>query len=126
MRGFFPGARSRYGDPMDCDDVAVDFPELRLILAHAGRPLWCPGAVFLARRHPNVYLDLSSIPPRRLLHYLPTLPRLASSCLWGTDWPGPGAPGMGENLRAFLELDLTPDVQKAILQENAERLFPTP
>ena len=122
----FPGARSRYGDPMDCDDVAVDFPELTLILAHAGRPLWAPGAIFLARRFPTVYLDLSSIPPKRLFDYIPILERLSSKCLWGTDWPGPGAQTMDDNLMQFLELDLSDEAKKAILHDNAQKLFPEP
>jgi uncharacterized protein len=35
----FPGARSRTGEPMAVDDVAVDFPDLTIVLAHGGRPL---------------------------------------------------------------------------------------
>src|SRR5262249_62264844 len=58
----FPGARNRYADPMAVDDVAVDYPRLKLILAHAGRPLYMDTAVFLARRHRNLSLDLSGIP----------------------------------------------------------------
>ena len=61
----FPGARNRFADPMAADDVAIDFPKLPIILAHAGRPLFMPTAVFLARRHPNVHLDLSGIPPKK-------------------------------------------------------------
>lgn len=120
----FPGARSRFGEPLECDDVAIDFPELVLILAHAGRPLWCDQAVFVARRHRNLHLDLSGIPPGRLLHYLPELPRLASKCLWGTDWPGPGVPGLSENLDAFLALELDDDLYKTVLHDVPERLFP--
>jgi len=120
----FPGARSRYGDPMDCDDVGIDFPELTMILAHCGRPMWAPGAIFVARRFPNAYIDLSSIPPKRLLHYIPALEKLAPRCLWGTDWPGPGAPTMDHNLRQFLDLDLSSAAYKAILHDNAARLFP--
>ncbi len=120
----FPGARSRYGDPMDCDDVGVDFPELTMILAHCGRPMWAPSAVFIIRRFPRAFIDLSSIPPKRLLHYIPTLERLADKCLWGTDWPGPGAPTMDHNLHQFLDLGLPSDAQKAILHDNAARLFP--
>jgi predicted TIM-barrel fold metal-dependent hydrolase len=63
----FRGARNRFADPMAADDVAVDFPDLPIILAHAGRPLYMETAVFLARRHRNVHLDLSGIPPRKLL-----------------------------------------------------------
>jgi predicted TIM-barrel fold metal-dependent hydrolase len=72
----FPGARNRFADPIAADDVAVDFPELPIILAHAGRPLYMDTAVFLTRRHPNVHLDLSGIPPKKLLEYLPRLEEL--------------------------------------------------
>ena len=56
----FPGARSRLGDPMDVDDVAVDFPRLKILLAHGGRPLWIGG--FLRRSAPSQRL------PRGLWH----------------------------------------------------------
>ncbi|MDX1583764.1 MAG: amidohydrolase family protein, partial [Thermoanaerobaculia bacterium] len=69
----FPGARNIYADPMPVDDVAVDFPDLTLILAHAGRPLYGETALFLARRHPNVHLDLSGIPPKAIPRYVPRL-----------------------------------------------------
>ena len=121
----FPGARSRTGEPMPVDDVAVDFPDLTIILAHGGRPLWMEQAVFLVRRFPQVYMDVSSIPPRRLLHYFPRLAEMADKVLYGSDWPAPGVRGMGEGLREFRELGLPEDVQRKLLQDNAERLFPT-
>ena len=120
----FPGARNVFADPMPCDDVAVDFPQLRLILAHAGRPLHYPTAFFLARRHGNVLLDLSGIPPKTLLRDLPRLPEIADRCLWGTDWPGPGVPDLRRNVEDFLALGLPESVTRAILHENAGRLFP--
>jgi predicted TIM-barrel fold metal-dependent hydrolase len=120
----FPGARNVYADPMPCDDVAVDFPRLPLILAHAGRPLHCETAFFLARRHPQVRLDLSGIPPRRLLEHLPRLAEIADRCLWGTDWPGPGVPGLRRNVEDFLALGLPEAACRAILHDNAARLFP--
>ncbi len=52
----FPGARLKYGDPTYLDDVAVSFPELTIILSHAGRGFWYDRAFFLARLHPNVHL----------------------------------------------------------------------
>ena len=120
----FPGARNRYADPMAVDDVAVDFPKLTLILAHAGRPLYMPTATFLARRHPNVHLDLSGIPPRKLLEYLPRLEELADKCLWGTDWPSPGIASMRRNVDDFLALPLSDDAKRKILWDNAARLLP--
>jgi uncharacterized protein len=81
----FPGARNRYGDPIFIDDVAVDFPKLKIILAHGGRPLWMQTAFFLLRRHPNVFLDISGIPPKSLLKYFPRLDEIAHKTLFGTD-----------------------------------------
>lgn len=120
----FPGARNMYADPLPLDDVAVDFPELTLIVAHGGRPLWMETAVFLVRRHPNVYLDLSSIPPHRLLDYFPRLEELARKAAFGTDWPGPGVPGIKENVEAFRALSLSPEAKRAMLVDTAATLFP--
>lgn len=119
----FPGARNRFADPMRLDDVAVDFPKLRIVLAHAGRPLWCPTAHFLARRHPNVYLDLSGIPPKRLPDYLPRLPEVADKSMFGSDWPGPGVPSIGQNVKDFLELPLPERAKQAVLYDTAARVF---
>lgn len=119
----FPGARNRFADPMPVDDVAVDFPDLKLILAHAGRPLYMDTAFFLARRHPNVYLELSGIPPKKMLDYLPRLPQIADKVLWGTDWPSPGVRELGKNLGAFRQLGLGEDVERRILWDNAVRVF---
>ena len=91
----FPGARSRFGDPMDVDDVAIDFPQLKILLAHGGRPLWMEAAFFLVRRHPNVHLEVSGIPPAKLLEYFPRLEEIADKTIWGTDWPSPGSSRCG-------------------------------
>ncbi|HYR46795.1 MAG TPA: amidohydrolase family protein [Thermoanaerobaculia bacterium] len=119
----FPGARNAYADPMAADDVAVDFPNLTVILAHAGRPLFMPTAVFLARRHPNVYLDLSGIPPRRLLEYLPRLEEIAGKCLWGTDYPSPGVASMRANVEDFTTLPLSEAARQRILWSNAAAIL---
>ena len=119
----FPGARNVYADPMPLDDVGVDFPDLVVILAHLGRPLWPDASFFLLRRHANFWGDVSGIPPRGLLRYFPRLEAVADKLLWGTDWPGPMVPGMRENLDAFLALDLSDDVKRKLLQDNPDRLF---
>ena len=69
----FPGARIKYGDPIYLDDVAVDFPELVIIQSHGGRGFWYERASFLAQMHKNVYIDISGLPPRRLVDYFPNL-----------------------------------------------------
>ena len=121
----FPGARSRFGDPMDVDDVAIDFPRLTVLLAHGGRPLWMESAFFLVRRHPNVHLEVSGIPPAKLLGYFPRLEEIAAKTIWGTDWPSPGITSMRTNVDAFLGLPLSDAVKRAILSENAARIWKT-
>ena len=119
----FPGARNTYGDPLGVDDVAVDFPELTIIMAHGGRPLWMETCFFLLRRHPNVYMDVSGIPPRLLPRYFPRLSEVADKSLFGTDWPGPGVESPGRNLEEFRALPLSPQVKRALLEGTAESVF---
>jgi predicted TIM-barrel fold metal-dependent hydrolase len=119
----FPGARSRYGDPMDVDDVAIDFPKLTILLAHGGRPLWMDAAFFIVRRHPNVHLELSGIPPAKLLDYFPRLEEIADKAVWGTDWPSPGIVSMRRNVEQFLALTLVDETKRKILYDNAARIF---
>jgi predicted TIM-barrel fold metal-dependent hydrolase len=120
----FPGARSRMGEPMAVDDVAVDFPDLTLILAHGGRPLWMEQAFFLVRRFPHVFMDVSSIPPKAILRYFPRLPEIAHKVLYGSDWPAPGVRSMGANLKDFVALGLPKEAEQRILETNARALFP--
>jgi predicted TIM-barrel fold metal-dependent hydrolase len=120
----FPGARNRFGQPMLVEDVAVDFPDLTIVLAHGGRPLWMNEAMFLARRFPNVYLELSGVPPGRLLAWFPELARLGEKLLFGSDWPGPGVKDIRANLDAYRALALPPEVIEASLTTNPQRVFP--
>jgi len=108
----FPGARNKYGDPIYLDDVAVDFP------------MWMDTAFFLLRRHPNVYLDISGIPPKSLLQYFPRLDEMAAKTLFGTDWPGPGVPDVGKNLQDFRALKLSQEVKDQILGQTALDVWP--
>ncbi|HJU89687.1 MAG TPA: amidohydrolase family protein [Gemmatimonadaceae bacterium] len=121
----FPGARSKFGNPMEIDDVAIDFPDLQILMAHGGRPLYMAEAFFILRRHKNVWLDLSGIPPKTLLEYFPRLAEIGSKLLWGTDWPSPGVASMRTNVDQFLALSLPDEVKRAAVQDNPERLLPT-
>jgi predicted TIM-barrel fold metal-dependent hydrolase len=120
----FPGARNKYGDPIYLDDVAVDFPKLKILLAHGGRPLWMHTAFFLVRRHPNVCLDISGIPPKSLLTYFPRLAEIAHKVLFGTDWPGPGVPDVKRNLDEFNALPMTEETRNQILSKTAATIWP--
>ncbi len=120
----FPGARNKYGDPIYLDDVAVDFPKLKILMAHGGRPLWMNTAFFLIRRHANVYLDISGIPPKTLLQYFPRLDEIAHKTLFGTDWPGPGVPDVKQNLDEFKRLPMSEAMREQILSKTAASLWP--
>ena len=120
----FQGARNRYADPIYVDDVAVDFPRMKIILAHGGRPLWMDTCLFLVRRFPNVYMDVSSIPPSKLLEYFPRLDELAEKVLFGTDWPAPMVRGMRANFEQFLTLPLSSTAKDQISRHTALKLFP--
>lgn len=123
----FPGARNKFGDPMFLDDVAVDFPRLKIILAHGGRPLWMETAAFLVRRHANVWMDVSSVPPGSLLDYFPKLESLSAKAVYGSDWPGPHVAGMRPNADVIAGLPgLSAEAKERILRTNAERLLRRP
>jgi predicted TIM-barrel fold metal-dependent hydrolase len=120
----FPGARNKYGDPIHLDDVAVDFPKLKIVMAHGGRPLWMDTAFFLLRRHANVYLDISGIPPKALLRYFPRLAEISHKTLFGSDWPGPGVPDVGQNLEEFKALAMSTEMREQILSKTAGAIWP--
>jgi predicted TIM-barrel fold metal-dependent hydrolase len=120
----FPGARNKFGDPIFVDDVAVDFPKLKILLAHGGRPLWMNSAFFLIRRHKNVYLDVSGIPPKTLLQSFPRLEEIAHKTLFGTDWPGPGVPEIEKNVRDFRALPISDGAKQQILSKTALEIWP--
>lgn len=121
----FPGARSKWGNPLEVDDVAIDFPDLKIGIAHGGRPFWMQEAFFILRRHRNVYLEVSGIPPAKLLEYFPRLEEIGHKTVWGTDWPSPGVKDLRQNIEQFRALPLPEPLQRAILSDNSLTLFPT-
>ncbi len=82
------GIRLKYSNPMHLDDVAVDFPDMPIILAHPSFP-WQEEALSVATHKPLVYIDLSGWSPKYfpplLVQYANTL--LKHKMLFGTDFP---------------------------------------
>lgn len=109
------------------DQVACDFPELRLMACHAGWP-WVAEYCAVARRHPTVHLEFGGLSPKYvgrrgsgwdvLFGYLPTL--LTDQVLFGTDWP---VMTVERVLREWRQLGLADDVLERLLGGNAENLF---
>jgi uncharacterized protein len=119
----FPGSTNAHADPQLLDAVLRDFPDLSVVLAHGGRGWWYDAAAFLALSRPNVWIELSGLPPRRLPEYYARfdLARLARKWIYGTDWPG--VPGQAANARALGALDLPEDVLPLVLGQNAVRVY---
>ncbi len=119
----FPKARNKYGDPIFLDDVATDFPKLKIIMSHGGRPIWMKTAIFLLRRHPNITLDISSIPPKKLTEYFPNIEKLADRSMFGSDWPGPGVPTIHGNIEQILKTEISNQAKEKILLKTASRIL---
>lgn len=117
----FKGSRLKYGDPLFHDDVAVDFPELKIILVHGGRGFWYKDAFFLSRIHENVFLEVAGLPAHKLMDYFPELDKIANKVLFGSDWPG--LPDLKKNIEAIRQLPLSEDAIGKILGGNAAKLL---
>jgi uncharacterized protein len=122
----FAGSVNAYGEPVLLDPVFRDFPDLTVVLAHGGRGWWYDQASFLALMRPNVWLEVSGLPPQRLPDYYgAALPRLAAKMIFGTDWPG--VPGVQRNARALqkvlLEAGCAGRDVAAALGGNASQVF---
>jgi predicted TIM-barrel fold metal-dependent hydrolase len=115
------GLKLRYSDPMLLDDVAADFPDLTLILAHPSVP-WVDSSLSIATHKANVYLDLSGWSPK---YFPPQLVRQAGSLLrhkmlFGTDFP---LLTPDRWLADFAGLDVKDEARPLILKDNAVRLL---
>lgn len=115
------GMRLKYSNPMYIDDVAVDFPDMPIILAHPSFP-WQEEALSVATHKPNVYIDLSGWSPKYfpkiLIQYANTM--LKKKMLFGSDWP---MIAPEKWLGAFEKADFRDEVRPLILKENAMRLL---
>ncbi len=115
------GIRLKYGNPMDVDDVAVDFPGLKIVLAHPSFP-WQDEALSVAMHKNQVSIDLSGWLPK---YFPPQLVRYAGSMLrtqmlFGSDYP---LISPDRWLSDFEKLDIPDDAVPLILKENAIRLL---
>jgi predicted TIM-barrel fold metal-dependent hydrolase len=119
----FDGAVNRFADPVYVEDLAKDFPELTIVLAHGGRGWWYDAAAFLALMRERVWIEISGLPPKRLPEYYARhdLDRLGRKFIFGTDWPG--VPGIRANAEAVAEVGFAEDVLAGILGENARNVY---
>lgn len=112
------------GRPITLDQVAIDFPELTLIGIHIGVP-WTDEMISMCWKHPNVYTAGDAYAPRHwpasYVHYLNTYGR--DKVLFGTDWP---VIDPERAVREVKELGLRPESERALMRDNALRVFKLP
>jgi len=115
------GIRLKYSNPLHLDDVAADFPDMPIILAHPSFP-WQEEALSVATHKPQVYIDLSGWSPKYfppiLVQYANTL--LKDKILFGSDYPVIAPEKWVEE---FARLPIKPEVRPLIMKENAARLL---
>jgi len=118
----FKGTKLKYCDPIHLDDVAIDFPDLTLVMAHSGRGFWYSECFALSRLHKNIYMDVTGLPPQNLLNYFPELEKNSEKVLFGSDWPTMPT-GIRKNAEAIQSLPLGDRAIEAILYKNAYRIL---
>ena len=117
----------RHERPELLDQVACDFPDLRLIACHAGWP-WATEFAAVARRHPTVYLEFGGLAPKYVARpgtgwdtmFAMMANVLRDQVLYGSDWP---VMQPERALREWRESGLPDDALEALFTTNAQRLF---
>ncbi len=115
------GLRLKYSSPMHIDDVAVDFPDMTIIIAHPSWP-WQDEALSVCLHKPNVYIDLSGWSPKyfppQLVQYANG--RLRNKMLFGSDFP---LIAPDRWMRDFKDAGFKPEVHDLILKDNAVKVL---
>ncbi|GAO56580.1 MULTISPECIES: amidohydrolase family protein [unclassified Novosphingobium] len=110
--------------PITLDQVAIDFPELKLIGIHIGVP-WTGEMIAMAWKHPNIYIGVDAYAPKywpeELWHYLNTYGK--HKVLFGTDWP---VIDPERGIREINEHGVRPEAYPLLMRENALKLFKLP
>ncbi len=110
---------SEPGHPMYADEVALDFPELTLVLTHTGWP-WVDEWLSMLWRHPNVYGNIGAYYPRDLdpaqVRFMDGRGR--GKVMWATN-----GLGLTRCKKEFLELPISDETKSKVLRENAIKVF---
>ena len=115
------GIKLRYSDPMLVDDVAADFPQLNIILAHPSVP-WADSSISIATHKANVHVDLSGWMPK---YFPPQLVRAVGSFLQGKALFGSDFPVISPDrwVASFEELEIRDEARQRIMKDNAVALL---
>jgi predicted TIM-barrel fold metal-dependent hydrolase len=112
------------GRPICLDQVAIDFPELKILGIHIGVP-WTDEMISMAWKHENIFIGVDAYAPKhwppQLVHYLNTYGR--QKVLFGTDWP---VIDPERGVSEIQQFGLRPESMAALMRDNALRVFRLP
>jgi len=118
---FHSGTRIKYCRPLFVDDIAVDFPGLKIVIAHFGFP-WFHEAIAVVQRNINVFFNIAGWAPL----YIPSdvimniKGPLKTKALFGSDYPLVKRVRIMQELR---ELNIPADISTLLLSENPKRVL---
>jgi uncharacterized protein len=127
---YAPTGRVKYSHPLQIDDLAVDYPELKIVICHLGNP-WIKDCMEVVYKNKNIYADISGLVlgnfsekferfMKQEIEEMITYAGNPKYLLYGTDWP---ISNMGSYLKFMDQLELTPEKKDLILWQNAAELF---
>jgi predicted TIM-barrel fold metal-dependent hydrolase len=127
---YSPSGKVKYSHPIHIDDLAVDYPELKIVICHIGNP-WIKDCMEVVYKNKNVYADISGLVlgdfsekfERFMKNEIEEMITYAGDpryLLYGTDWP---LCNMRSYLKFMDQLDLAEDKKNLIMFENATKLF---
>lgn len=127
---YAPTGKVKYSHPLHIDDLAVDYPELKIVICHIGNP-WIKDCMEVVYKNKNVYTDISGLVlgdfsdkferyMKKEIEEMITYAGDPSYLLYGTDWP---ISNMESYLKFMNQLDLEDEKKDLILWKNAAQLF---
>jgi predicted TIM-barrel fold metal-dependent hydrolase len=130
---FTPHGKLKFAHPLQIDEVAVDHPELRIVICHLGNP-WLRDCMEVVYKNRNVYADISGLVlgdfdskfenwMREQIEEVILYAGEPRYLLYGTDWP---LASMESYLDFIRSLDMPVPTKDMILSDNAIRLFKLP
>jgi hypothetical protein len=131
----FPSlGRLRWALPLQLEDIAMDFPDLKMIIAHLGHP-WETDVMVLIRKCPNMYTDISAVHYRPWRYWQALVTAMdygvEHKLLPGSDFPSATMENVIAGLRNINQVvegtklpQVPVDVQDQILYENWKAFFP--
>lgn len=127
---YAPTGKVKYSHPLHIDDLAVDFPELKIVICHVGNP-WIKDCMEVVYKNKNVYADISGLVlgdfsekferfMKKEIEEMISYAGNPNYLLYGTDWP---ISNMKSYLSFMNQLDITQESKELILWKNAAELF---